>query len=76
MKEFSFYVDMPIKVTICQPSGVPGEHYNISIDNYYYGTVVKRNGKWESHLIPGAQKQLSRDDIQGICEWIDEVYPD
>lgn len=76
MREFSFYVDMPTRVTIYQSSGVPGEHYNINIDGCHYGTVVKRDGKWQSHLNPGAQKILSRDDVQAICEWIDEVYPD
>jgi hypothetical protein len=73
---FRFYVNMPILVTISQPSGVPGEHYNISIDSYYYGTVVKRDGKWESHLNPNAEKKLSRDDVQAICDWIDEAFPD
>ena len=74
MKEFSFYVWMPIKVEISHPSGVPGAHYGITIDSYYYGTVAKRNGKWESHLNPSAQKNLSRDDVQAICDLIDEEY--
>lgn len=76
MREFSFYVWLPIKVRIGRPSGVPGDHYGITIDNYYYGTVVKRNGKWEANLSPNAEKKLSRDDVQAICDWIDEQYPD
>lgn len=74
MREMVFYVWMPIRVTISQPSGVPGAHYEINIGGYHYGSVVKRDGKWVAYLNPKAQKELSADDIQGICDWIDGNY--
>lgn len=76
MKQFSFTVWPYGEVVVSHPSGVPGDSYWISIAGYYYGKIIKRNGKWVSMLNPGAEKLLSRDDIQAIGDRIDEQYPD
>jgi hypothetical protein len=76
MREIRFYVWMPVKVVIGRPSGVPGEHYGITIGGYYYGTIVKRAGKWMAYLNPRAEKELTADDIEALGDWIDEAFPD
>lgn len=76
MREFRFKVWPYGEVIISQPSGVPGEHFWVSLNGYHYGSVVKQDGKWIGYLNPKGEKELSRDDIQAIGYRIDLVYPD
>lgn len=42
--------------------------YQVLIDNYYYGDLIKRNGEW---ILLSNTNKLTMDDIQALGEMID-----
>lgn len=47
-----------------------GGNYQIMIDNYYQGDVVKIRGKWQAHL--NNKSELTIDDIQLLSEIVEK----
>lgn len=61
------YGDATKKVVISKPFGA-GDQYHIMINNFYSGSLMKRQGSWE---IPGYDMYTS-DDIQILGNWVEE----
>lgn len=55
-------------VKLREPSGGAGG-YQLFIDDFYQGMIVKIKGEWVGHLNPASQ--LTGDDIMAIGEIID-----
>lgn len=62
------YGDKEKKVEISKPFGA-GEQYHIYIDNYFCGTLMKRNGKW---IIPDHPEYTS-DDIMVLGDLAEQI---
>lgn len=57
-------------VRLTQPSGGAGG-YQLFVDDFYQGMIVKIKGEWVGHLNPASQ--LTGDDIMAIGEIIDSL---
>lgn len=71
MKEIEFdahFGDVKKKLKLMQPTGA-SDLWQVIIDNYYQGILLKRDGKWEAHL--NANCDLNADDITALGERID-----
>jgi hypothetical protein len=69
VKEIIFYGaygDEQKTVKLTAPSGGAG-FWQLIIDNYYYGILVKRNNQWEGHI----NGDLTAEDILILGELID-----
>lgn len=71
----TFYFDVPVsdtiqKVWISLPLGSGSKVWHININNYFCGSVTKRDGKWvQLHI---NRHEFTLDDIDAIGERIDE----
>lgn len=72
MKKIEFlacYGDKIKTVEIAQALGA-GDSYQILIDRYYHGTIIKQRGEWVAHL--NSRSNLTADDILIIGDLIDQ----
>jgi hypothetical protein len=60
------------KVIISQPHGTAQYGLQLTIDNYYCGSIVKQNEKWIAHFTDKSLLQFTADDIQILGEIIDK----
>jgi len=49
------------------------DDWDIMVDHYYQGVLVKRKGEWAAYLNPNST--LSTEDIQFMIEKIEAAYP-
>jgi hypothetical protein len=59
-----------IKVEVGIPSGMDSQAYSVTIDNYCYGSIIKRNGNWVQLDINS--RELTVYDVQALGELADE----
>jgi hypothetical protein len=60
------------KVEVSQVHRTAQYGLQLTIDNFYCRTIVKRNGKWIAHLNDKSLPEFTTDDIQILGEIIDE----
>lgn len=58
-------------LTIAQPEG-SGDSYQIMIDRYYQGTIVRYKGNWVGHL--NDRSTLTQKNIQTIGKIIENKF--
>jgi hypothetical protein len=75
-KQLIFEIFRPVKVDLSQPAGIPDQCFEITIGGFAYGRLIKRGGKWIAHLNPKGEKELTAEDIKGLCDKLDEAFPD
>lgn len=72
MKQLDFtatYGDEKKNVKITEPNGTGGG-FQVFIDDYYQGMLMKLNNEWVGHL--NDKSQLSPDDISALGDIIDK----
>jgi len=75
MDEISFWAAFGhrnSKVVLSIPGGTGSDLYHIYVDNYAYGQIINRQGKWDVCLNHSANEKLTFDDHMVLIEIVEE----